>query len=205
MKLIVATRNFHKLQEIKTIFSITGLDLVSALDFPNMPDVVEDGKTLEENAAKKAITLARVSGLWAIGDDTGLEVDALGGAPGVHSARYAGEPVDYAANNEKLLRALVGVANRQARFRCVLALSSPAGDVCTVDGVCRGTIAELLRGKKGFGYDPLFIPEGHSQTFAEMSPDLKNKISHRAKALASARDLIVKLVPGTRGHNLEPQ
>jgi XTP/dITP diphosphohydrolase len=114
-------------------------------------------------------------------------VDALNGAPGVHSARYAGEPVKYAANNKKLLAALQGEPNRRARFRCVIALSDPQGNVRQVDGTCEGVITEALRGRKGFGYDPLFLPEGHSTTFAEMEDVEKNRISHRGRALAKAR------------------
>lgn len=187
MKLLIATHNPKKLKEIKAIFAIPGLDLVSALDFPDVPEVVEDGLTFQENAAKKAATLARATGLWALADDSGLEVDALNGAPGVHSARYAGEPVKYAANNKKLLAALQGEPNRRARFRCVIALSDPQGNVRQVDGTCEGVITEALRGRKGFGYDPLFLPEGHSTTFAEMEDVEKNRISHRGRALAKAR------------------
>ena len=187
MKLVISTRNPHKLREIKEIFSAPSIELLSALDFPEVPDVIEDGKTLEENARKKAMALAAATGFWALGDDTGLEVGALGGEPGVFSARYAGTPVNYSANNEKLLAALKNIADRRAQFRCVLALASPSGFVETVDGVCPGTIATQLRGAHGFGYDPLFIPTGCSQTFAEMPSALKNKISHRAKALEAAK------------------
>ena len=125
MKLLVATRNKHKLEEIHAILAGLEVELHSALDFPEIPDVVEDGDTFEANAIKKAVTLARATGCWALADDSGLEVEALGNAPGVYSARYAGEPVSYAANNEKLLRELAGQADRRARFRCVIALSDP--------------------------------------------------------------------------------
>ncbi len=187
MILLIATRNKHKLEEIRAILGAPALALKSALDFPDIPDVVEDGATFEANAQKKAEALARATGLWTLADDSGLEVDALGGAPGVFSARYAGEPTDYAANNSKLLRELAGGKNRTARFRCVLALASPAGKVRFVDGRCEGRIIEDLRGAGGFGYDPLFIPDGFAQTFAEMPTDAKNKISHRGRALAAAR------------------
>lgn len=188
MKLLIATQNPNKLKEMKELLAGFGVDLASAMDLPDAPIVEEDGLTFEANAAKKAIELARHSGLWSLADDSGLEVDALGGAPGVHSARYAGEMAKSSANNKKLLKALEGETNRRARFRCVLALSSPAGDARVVEGVCEGSIAEAPRGRKGFGYDPLFIPDGHAQTFAEMDAALKNSISHRGRALAKARD-----------------
>jgi len=187
MKLLIASHNPKKLKEIKEILAVPGLELVSALDIPNAPEVVEDGLTFQENAAKKALTLARATGQWALADDSGLEVDALNGAPGVHSARYAGEPVKYAANNQKLLAALRGESNRRARFRCVIALADPKGEVRMVEGTCEGVITEALRGRKGFGYDPLFQPEGYAATFAEMDSQEKNRISHRGRALARAR------------------
>ena len=187
MKLLVATRNKHKLREIGEIFRVPGLELVSALDYPDIPDVVEDGATFEANALKKAVTLARATGLWTLADDSGLEVDALGGEPGVYSARYAGEPANYPAYNAKLLAKLRGTENRRARFRCAIAFSDPGGHAHTVEGRCEGVIAEAPRGDKGFGYDPLFVPDGHDQTFAEMESGLKNSISHRGRALDLAR------------------
>lgn len=187
MKLLIATRNSHKLEEIRRIFDFSGLEVLSAFDFPEIPDVVEDGDTLEENARKKAREMALATGLWALADDSGLEVDALDGAPGVYSARYAGEDCSYADNNTKLLRELDGASSRLARFRTVMALSDPQGAVETVEGVCPGKIIETLRGEHGFGYDPLFVPEGFSKTFAELSSAEKNKISHRARALEKAR------------------
>ena len=188
MRLLIATRNRHKLEEIRAIFRQPALEAVSTLDFPFVPDVAEDGTTFEENAVKKAVTLARATGLWALADDSGLEVQALGGAPGVRSARYAGEPVDYAANNRKLLAQMAGIGDRRARFRCVIALSSPAGAARTVEGRCEGAIAAAPRGTRGFGYDPVFVAEGETLTFAEMEPDAKNRISHRGRALARAAE-----------------
>ena len=196
MKLLIASRNPKKLEEIRAILDIPGLDLVSALDIPDAPDVDEDGATFQENAIKKAVTLARATGLWTLADDSGLEVDALNGAPGVYSARYAGEPVKYEANNRKLLAALMGEANRRARFRCVIALSSPDGDARTVEGACEGSILEVLRGRRGFGYDPLFVPDGWRETFAEMDEAEKNRISHRGRALARARQAWGDLLKG---------
>jgi len=187
MNLVIATRNPHKLSEIRALFLAPGLHIFSAFDFPDIPDVVEDGATLEENAMKKARALADGTGYWALADDTGLEVAALDGAPGVYSARYAGEPVDYAANNAKLLRALRDAGDRSAVFRTVIAFAHPDGTTHSVEGCCPGRIADAPRGEHGFGYDPLFIPEGYDQTFAELSAEEKNSISHRGRALEKAR------------------
>ncbi|MFC1451866.1 RdgB/HAM1 family non-canonical purine NTP pyrophosphatase [Verrucomicrobiota bacterium] len=187
MKVLVATRNPHKLAEIRAIFSDPAVTLLGADELPGLPEVVEDGETLHANAVKKAVTLALASGLWAMADDSGLEVEALGGEPGVRSARYAGEPVSYAANNRKLLRELAGADNRAARFRCVIALAGPSGRCRTVEGACPGRIAEVPMGDNGFGYDPLFIPDGYAETFAQMEGALKNRLSHRGAALAAAR------------------
>jgi len=187
VNLVIATRNAHKLDEIRAIFSLPSLHLLSSFDFPDIPDVEETGTTFVENAGLKAVALARATGFWAMGDDSGLEVEALGGAPGVYSARYAGLPVvDYAANNRKLLHALFGITNRRACFRTVLALATPEGALYTVEGRCEGTIAEAPRGRGGFGYDPLFIPDGETLAFAEMTAEHKNRISHRARALEAA-------------------
>lgn len=188
MKLLVSTGNPHKLVEIRAILTWPGIDLISLADFPDLPEVEEDRDTFEGNALKKAETNARATGLWAIADDSGLEVDALGGEPGVYSARYAGEPPDYDANNRKLLSELDGIVDRSARFRCVMALCSPDGMTSTVDGRCEGTIASSCRGANGFGYDPLFVPSGYEETFAELDAATKNRISHRAHALQHAGD-----------------
>ena len=192
MKFVIATRNAHKLEEIRAIFDTpstklrTGseLEVCSALDFPDIPDTIEDRDTLEGNAIKKAQELCDATGLMTLADDSGLEVEAMDGAPGVYSARYAGEPCDYENNNAKLLRELAGQNNRRARFRTVIALARPGEEPLTVEGKCEGTIIDELRGEHGFGYDPLFVPDGFEQTFAELPSDVKNKISHRANALA---------------------
>jgi XTP/dITP diphosphohydrolase len=149
--------------------------------------VVEDGETLEANARKKAVEIATATGCRAMADDSGLEVFALGGAPGVYSARYAGGQCSYSDNNQKLLRELAGKADRSAQFRTVLALADPEGNVQTLEGVCPGKIIEGLRGGNGVSYDPLFVPEGFRETFAELSTETKNRISHRARALAKAQ------------------
>ncbi len=187
MKLLIATRNRHKVAEIKSILAIEGCELLAADEVPGLPeDVEEDSNTFEGNALKKARTLRDASGMWTLADDSGLEVAALNGAPGVLSARYAGEPCDNAKNNAKLLCALKGVADRRARFRCALALCAPDGREWTLDGICPGHIAESPSGIEGFGYDPLFIPDGFTESFASMPSSQKNTISHRARALAAA-------------------
>ncbi|MFA7172964.1 MAG: RdgB/HAM1 family non-canonical purine NTP pyrophosphatase [Kiritimatiellia bacterium] len=190
LKILVATRNQHKLEEIRQIFQIANLQLVAADEIAGLPeDVEEDAETFEGNALKKARELCQASGLWTMADDSGLEVDALGLAPGVCSARYAGEGCDHAANNAKLLRELEGVDNRRARFRCVIALCAPDGREWTVDGVCEGSILRQPCGGGGFGYDPLFAPEGYDQSFAELDASVKNNISHRGIALRKAAPL----------------
>ena len=189
MKLLVATRNRHKLDEIRQIFALPGLELLAADEVPGLPeDVVEDADTFEGNALKKARELCAASGLWTLADDSGLEVAALNNAPGVYSARYAGEPCSYPANNAKLLRELQGVADRRARFRCAIALRAPDGREWTADGSCNGQIILEARGSNGFGYDPLFVPDGFGLTFAELDGETKNRISHRGHALRRAAE-----------------
>lgn len=189
MTLLIATRNHHKLDEIRQIFALPSLRLIAADELPGLPDdIVEDADTFEGNALKKARELCAASGLWTLADDSGLEVAALDNAPGVFSARYAGEPCDYAANNAKLLRALDGVTDRRARFRCVIALCAPDGRAWTVDGRCEGRIITETRGENGFGYDPLFVPDGSDKTFSELDSAVKNTLSHRGHALRNAAD-----------------
>jgi XTP/dITP diphosphohydrolase len=187
MKLLIATGNRHKLREIKMLFDIPGVEIMGLADFGDLPEVVEDGDSFEANAIKKAVTMAEATGVLTMADDSGLEVDALAGAPGVYSARYAGEPTDDAANNRKLLSELAGVEDRQARFRCLIALAGPGIKPLTVEGRCEGAIARSPSGENGFGYDPLFVPKGFGCSFAELSDDEKNRISHRGVALAEAR------------------
>jgi XTP/dITP diphosphohydrolase len=189
MKLVIATRNPHKLEEIHAIFNFQGLEVCSAFDFPEIPDVVEDGDTLEANAVKKAVEICRATGLPALADDSGLEVEVLNGEPGVYSARWSGEGCTYADNNLKLLRELDGKENRRAQFRTVIALALPGEKPLTVEGSVQGRIIEELRGDQGFGYDPLFMPDGYNQTFAELPAEVKNKISHRARALNAASNV----------------
>ncbi len=179
--LTLATGNAHKIMELRAML---GIPLRGLEAFPDFPPVVEDGDSFEANAIKKAVALARHSGDWALADDSGLAVDALDGAPGIHSARYAGRHGDDAANNAKLLRELAPHADRSARFVCVLALSDAAGTCRTYRGECHGKIAREAAGAHGFGYDPLFVPEGYGQSFAELGAEVKGAISHRARALA---------------------
>ena len=186
MKLVIATRNANKLREIRSVLGLNESQVKSSFDFPQIPDVIEDKDTLEGNAIKKAMTIASATGCWALADDSGLEVDVLGGAPGVYSARYAGEHCSYMDNCNKLLFELDGQTNRRARFRTVLALVNLVGEVRTLEGAMDGVITTSMRGSDGFGYDPVFIPEGYDLTYAELDPDEKNRISHRGRALQAA-------------------
>jgi XTP/dITP diphosphohydrolase len=182
MKIVLATRNPGKVAELRALLANLPVELVSAADVEGAPEVEEDAPTLEGNARKKADALHQHTGLPALADDTGLEVDALGGAPGVHSSRFAGPDADDAANRTKLLKDLSGAADRNARFHTVLAFID-GDDVRFFEGVCEGEIMEAERGVGGFGYDALFQPEDETQTFAEMSAEAKNRISHRGRAL----------------------
>ena len=188
MQLLLATRNKDKLKELRVLLKDLPLEVVSANDVRGLPEVVEDAPTIRDNAAKKAVEMARAAKKLTLADDTGLEVDALDGAPGVRSARFAGEEATYHANNKELLRHLDGVPldKRTARFRCVVAIADEQGLYECVEGICNGMIIEAERGGGGFGYDPLFIADGQTKTFGELSPDVKNRISHRAKALEKA-------------------
>ena len=190
MKLLVSTRNMHKLDEIRYLLDLPGVELMSVNDFEDLPEVEEDGDTFEANAIKKAAELAAITGLWTLADDSGIEVDALGGEPGIYSARYAGVEGDGAdpANNEKLLKKMNGVEDRTARFRCAIALVSPDGVARTVSASCEGVVLQELIGDGGFGYDPMFLPDGFDRTFAQLTADEKHSVSHRSRALAKARE-----------------
>lgn len=189
MKLLIATRNAHKLAEIREM--LPGIELVGTDGWAGVPDPEETGTTFEANAAIKAEAWLAATGLPALADDSGLEVDALNGEPGIHSARYAGAHGDSAANNAKLLRELDGVPaeKRTARFVCALALALPGQPVRTLRAACEGRIIAELQGKNGFGYDPLFIPEGYTETFGVLPAEVKATLSHRARAFALAREL----------------
>ena len=188
MNVFVATRNRNKVRELEALLADTELGLLSYRDFDDLPEIPEDGETLEENAAAKATALAKQTGMLTIADDSGLEVDALEGRPGVRSARYAGAEATDKENNEKLLAELHGVPEwkRTARFRCAIALATPEKLLAVVEGVCDGHITTEERGTEGFGYDPLFVKEDYTKTFAELSLEIKNRVSHRALALEKA-------------------
>jgi len=191
-RLVLATSNPHKTEEIKDILKDLGLDILTTVDFPTTPPLVEDGNTLEENALKKAREVFEVTQLPSLADDSGLEVFYLGKRPGVFSARYAGSHATYEDNNKLLLSQLKGLPprRRNAQFRCVIAFVTEKGEH-VIEGVTEGSIIESPRGFSGFGYDPIFKPKGFDQTYAEMSPELKNKISHRAKALGRVRPVLL--------------
>ncbi|NLO90428.1 MAG: RdgB/HAM1 family non-canonical purine NTP pyrophosphatase [Elusimicrobia bacterium] len=195
LEILIATANPHKAQEIAALLPALPVRFLTLKDFPSFAMPEENGATLEENAAIKARAAAAASGRWAMADDTGLEVDALGGAPGVHSARYAGADKDYPANNAKLLRELEKFprGKRTARFRTVVALASPDGRLESAEGRLEGVIATRGRGSNGFGYDPLFQPLNSDKTLAELSFEEKNRISHRAAALKNAAAIIKKI------------
>ena len=192
---VLATRNRHKLGEILTLMPGLKLNIKTLDDFPGAPEVMEDGKTLEENAVKKAKSSALFCGFWALADDTGLQVDALGGGPGVYSARYAGPECSCAGNNLKLLAELAGLPpeKRTARFCCVMALVSPGGSVITVEGRLEGWIALAASGANGFGYDPLFVVARLGKTLAELTPEEKNSLSHRADAVRKIEPYLARL------------
>ncbi|MDH6343244.1 XTP/dITP diphosphohydrolase [Parabacteroides sp. PFB2-12] len=191
MKLVFATNNKHKLEEVRAILPPT-VELVSLADIHCQDDIPETADTLEGNALQKAHYIKEHYGLDCFADDTGLEVEALGNAPGVYSARYAGPEHDARANMEKLIRELAGKENRQARFRTVIALLLDGKEYC-FEGIINGTIIDEKRGDAGFGYDPIFIPSGYDQTFAEMGNETKNTISHRALAVRKLADFLSTL------------
>lgn len=188
MKIVFATNNAHKLAEVRAVLG-EDYELVTLREVGITEDIPETGTTLDENASIKARYVWERTGLDCFADDTGLEVEALGGAPGVRSARYATDGHDFAANNRKLLHELDGEANRRARFRTVISLIR-GGVEQQVEGIVEGHIATSESGCEGFGYDPLFIPEGCDVTFAEMSADEKNAISHRGRAVAALVEVL---------------
>lgn len=196
-RLLIATRNKHKLQEIQRILYDFPVQPISLDDISLLPEVLEDGESFAENAVKKARENARLSGELTLADDSGLMVDALQGAPGVYSARYSGMDASDESNNQKLLQELKNVPpqERGAQFICVIAAADPQGKVRTVEGICQGRITYQPSGNGGFGYDPLFIPEGYSCTFAELIPAEKNAISHRGRALQQIQTLLADWIP----------
>ncbi len=181
-RLIIATRNAHKTAEIRAMIG-DRFEVLDATDFPDLPEIEETGTTFLENARLKAGGISdRVEG-WVLSDDSGLEVDALGGAPGVWSSSYGGEEGNHAKNNARLLAEMAGKTDRGARFRCTMVLASSGVERANFSGTVEGRLVDALSGAGGFGYDPLFIPEGYGQTFAELGDAVKNTLSHRARAL----------------------
>ena len=199
--LVIATHNLGKIRELATLLADLGLTLKTLADYPGCPEVVEDGDTFAANATKKALAVARYTGLPALADDSGLEVDALGGRPGVHSARYAAErtapkrPTD-ADNSKKLLAELAGVplAQRTARFVCAMVVAFPNGRTVLAQGTLEGLIQTAPRGQSGFGYDPVFWLPEYEATVAEVGLAVKNRISHRAKALTQLKTTLADLL-----------
>ena len=191
--LVLATRNKGKIKEFQEILKNTPIELRSLNDFGPIPEAVEDGETFDDNAYKKALFTAKVLGLPTIADDSGLVVDALDGAPGVYSARYAGENASDQDNIDKLLTDMAGEENRAAAFHCVISIAVPSGPALTYEGRCQGEILTEQRGDSGFGYDPVFYYPPLKQTFAEIPSAEKNKISHRGLALADLAGEVDKL------------
>jgi XTP/dITP diphosphohydrolase len=194
LTVVIATRNRGKSLEIRRFLAGFPLDIKDLNDFGPLPDIAEDGQTFDDNAYKKASLTARYLGLPALADDSGLEVEALGGAPGVHSARFSGPEATDDTNNAKLLLALAGERDRRARFRCVLSLAVPSGFALTYEASCDGTILEECRGERGFGYDPLFYYPPLGKTFGEMTVEEKLQVSHRGRALGELRDEFDKVM-----------
>jgi XTP/dITP diphosphohydrolase len=187
LQLLVATKNAGKIDELKNLLADLPIELKSLSDFPLFPEVEETGETFAENAAIKARDYALQTGLWSLADDSGLEVAALNGAPGIFSARYAGDKADDRKNIEKLMSEFGKTCqeNRAARFVCAMAIADEAGEIqFSAEGVCNGTIIDEPRGVNGFGYDPIFVPGGFAKTFAELPASVKRKMSHRAIAAA---------------------
>jgi len=185
--IVVATSNAHKVEEYEKLLEGQKVELKSLLDFPNFPGVEEDGATFRENAAKKALAACKYCDVPAFADDSGLEVEALDGRPGIYSSRYA--PTD-AERIAKLLGELEGVENRRARFVCAIAIAVNGEVIETFEGEVKGRIIDAPRGADGFGYDPVFQPDGYEETFGEMAQELKNKISHRAVAFKLALNFV---------------
>ena len=195
-EIVIASKNRGKIREIRQIYA----DLpVTIVELPDLPEVVEDGASFSENARKKAVEIARHTGKWALADDSGLEVDALGGAPGIHSARWSGGGDE--ANNDKLLAELrdVPAPARTARYRAVVVIASPEGRVVAeADGACEGLIGFERKGAGGFGYDPYFVVPEHGRTMAELPPETKNAISHRGQALRRLREPLTRALAQVR-------
>jgi XTP/dITP diphosphohydrolase len=190
-RLILATRNTHKTSEIRAMIG-DRFEVLDANAFPSFPEIEETGKTFLENARLKAEGISRCIEGWVLSDDSGLEVDALAGAPGVWSSSYGGEEGNHAKNNARLLSEMAEKEDRRARFRCTMVLAQGGLEQANFDGTVEGQLVKSLHGTGGFGYDPLFIPSGHTQTFAELGDEIKNTLSHRSRALGQVVDFLNK-------------
>ncbi|MEO8616411.1 MAG: RdgB/HAM1 family non-canonical purine NTP pyrophosphatase [Luteolibacter sp.] len=188
-RLIIATRNAHKTGEIRAMIG-DRFEVLDATAFPDFPEIEETGTTFLENARLKAEGISRCVEGWVLSDDSGLEVDALGGAPGVWSSSFGGEEGNHGKNNARLLVEMVGKTKRSARFRCTMVLAKDGVEQANFSGTVEGRIIDALRGGRGFGYDPLFIPAGYEQTFAELGDAMKNTLSHRARAMGQVVDFL---------------
>ncbi len=197
-KLVLATQNKGKVNEFVAMLNQNSLniDVISLLDIANHPEIIEDGKTFRENAFIKAKTVSLHTNMITLADDSGLEVDYLGGAPGIHSARLAGEQKKNVRNNEKLLTLLNNVPyeKRTARFRCSICIMTPDGEFFETDGTCEGIIIDHLKGENGFGFDPLFYLPEYSKTLAQLDPAIKNSISHRSNAFKGAAKILKEIL-----------
>jgi len=193
-EIVIASRNKEKKKELKALLRGLKIKVLDLSNFSAAPKVEEKGKSFQANAKTKAVTIARFTRRLTLADDSGLEVKALGGKPGVRSARFAGKGTAYAANNRKLLKLLSGVpkSKRKAKFVCVIAIADKNGAVKTVRDECHGWISFFPKGRSGFGYDPVFVYPKYNKTFAELGPKIKNKVSHRARALKKAKAIIQK-------------
>jgi XTP/dITP diphosphohydrolase len=193
MELLVATKNKKKLQEIKDILKGVDLKITSIADYHRLPRIIENGKTFKANAVKKAAKIAQASGTLTLGEDSGLCVDALGGAPGIYSSRFSGKGKSDLKNNLKLLRLLEGMplGRRKAHYVCSVALADESGVIGVREGKCSGLIGFQMKGKSGFGYDPLFIIPKYKKTFAQLGERIKHKMSHRYRALVKIKPLLV--------------
>lgn len=197
-RLVLATRNAGKAREIAAIYDHLAIAWLSLAEMPHIGAAAEEGHTYAENAAAKARTVAVAARLPALADDSGVEIDALGGAPGVHSARFLGPSATDAQRNARIIRELQGIpeARRTARYVAVVAVALPDGSVRVFEGACEGSIARAPRGSGGFGYDPIFVPAGETRTMAEIPAGIKNRISHRARALHAAEAYVVEVLRG---------
>ena len=196
-ELIVASRNKGKVNEIMELLSDLPVKVTSLFDYPKLPDVIEDGKTYKANALKKAVAVAKATGTMTIADDSGIEVAVLGNAPGIYSSRFAGKGASEKDRNRKLFEMLQGMpmSKRRARYRCVVALvDGKAKTISVAQGTCGGYITTRERGTNGFGFDPVFLLKRYGKTFGELSPSLKAKISHRARALKKVKGIIKKAI-----------